>query len=196
MITQTNEVKFDSRHGIFLRKLPHKLICEPCEFETLWALHPPKFPSIFLHGRQVPLPRWQQAYGVSYYFSGQTSQAKSVPEHLQPYLLWAQQDLDGRVNAMLLNWYDGQAGHYIGAHRDSTQGLVTDSVIIMISLGGSRVMRFRPINRPGFIDVDVDDGDVIIMPLSTNKHFKHEIPRFKRHQDRRISITLRCFESS
>lgn len=95
---------------------------------------------------------------------------------------------------MLLNWYDGQAGHYIGAHRDSTRGLLTDSPIVMISLGGARVMRFRPVNGSGFTDFDIDNGDVIIMPWFTNSKFKHEVPGFKRHMDKRISITLRCFE--
>ena len=194
MITQIDNIKFDTRHGIIRRKLPHNLICKPCEFEDLWALHPLKFPTIFLHGRQVSLPRWQQAYGINYYFSGQSSQAEPVPECLAPYLSWAQQHLDVRLNGMLLNWYDGRKGHYIGAHRDSTKGLVNDSVICMISLGGSRVMRFRPISRSGFTDIDVDNGDVIIMPLSTNTHFKHEVPGFKRNKDRRISITLRCFK--
>ena len=194
MITQTSEIKLDANCRIFQRKLPRQLICDTAEFEELWALHPPDFPSIFLHGRQVSLPRWQQAYGVSYFFSGQTSQAKTVPECLQAYLLWAQQHHDPRLNGLLLNWYDARMGHYIGAHRDSAKGLLKGSDIIMISLGGSRVMRFRPMAGSGFFDVEVNNGDAIIMPLDTNQHFKHEIPVLKRYQDRRISITLRCFE--
>ena len=97
------------------------------------------------------------------------------------------------LNGMLLNWYDGAAGHYIGAHRDSVKGLVKNSSIVMISLGGSRVMRFRSLKGKGYIDLDIHDGDVVVMPLSTNQHYKHEIPKFKRHQDKRISITLRSF---
>ena len=194
MNTETREINFDSRHGVLRQKLPRALSEKQAVFKSLWLLHPAQFPSIFLHGRQVALPRWQQAYGRNYVFSGQTSKAKSVPGILKPYLIWAQQQIDQRLNGLLLNWYDGRAGHYIGAHRDSTNGLVKDSSIIMISLGGSRVMRFRSVSQRGYIDIEIDNGDVIIMPLSTNKYFKHEIPGFKRHQDNRISITLRCFE--
>jgi len=194
MITESRQVNFTPCHCIFQHKLPDELSGRQAVFNRLWMLHPDEFPSIFLHGRQVALPRWQQAYGRSYYFSGKSSAAKSIPGLLKPYLGWAQQQIDQRLNGMLLNWYDGQAGHYIGAHRDSTKGLLNDSSIIMISLGGTRVMRFRSVSESGFIDLEIHNGDVIIMPLSTNKHFKHEIPRFKRHQDKRISITLRCFE--
>ncbi len=196
MITETTQIKFNSGHGIYRYRLPDELLARDAAFNNLWMLHPDEFPSIFIHGRHVALPRWQQAYGRSYFFSGKKNRAKSVPEVLKPYLSWAQQLFDRRYNGMLLNWYDGQAGHYIGAHCDSTKGLVTGSSIIMISLGGSRVMRFRHVRERGFTDIAIENGDVIIMPLSTNQHYKHEVPRFKRHQDKRISITLRCFETS
>lgn len=194
MITESTEINFNSNHGVLRLKLPDELFVQQAVFNKLWLLHPAEFPSIFLHSRQVALPRWQQAYGRSYFFSGQSSRAKSVPAILKPYLIWAQQRIDQRLNGMLLNWYDSRAGHYIGAHRDSTSGLVIDSPIVMISLGGSRVMRFRPLGQSGYKDVEIDNGDVIVMPFSTNKYYKHEIPRFKRHQDKRISITLRCFD--
>ena len=194
MITETNEIKFDLKHGVLRHRLPCDLISDKDVFNRLWALHPLDFPSIFLHGRNVSLPRWQQAYGRSYLFSGQYSKAKPMPEILLPYLNWAREKVDQRLNGLLLNWYDGQVGHYIGAHRDSTRGLVADGLITMISLGGSRIMRFRPVNQSGYIDLEIDNGDVIILPMSTNSNYKHEVPRFKRHQDKRISITLRCFQ--
>ena len=194
MITATSDINFDSKHGVLRCKLPHQLTRKSVIFHKLWALHPSEHPSIFLHGRQVLLPRWQQAYGRDYLFSGQCSQAKPVPAVLEPYLKWARKQVDQRLNGMLLNWYDGQAGHYIGAHRDSTRGLVADGSIVMISLGGARVMRFRPVNQSGYVDLDIDNGDVIILPMLTNANYKHEVPRFKRHLDKRISITIRCFE--
>ena len=186
-------ITLDSNQGVIKHRLADELTGGNPGFQKLWQLHPGEFPTIFLHGRKVALPRWQQAYGRSYFFSGQSSIADPVPCLLQPYLTWARQCIDRRLNGMLLNWYDGEAGHYIGAHRDSTKDLLTDSPIVMISLGGQRVMRFRPIVKGDFIDVEIANGDVLIMPYSTNKNFKHEVPRFKRHTDKRISITLRCF---
>ena len=113
---------------------------------------------------------------------------------LDEYLEWACKVIDPRLNGLLLNWYDGKLGHYIGAHRDSTVGLVNHSVIVMVSLGEDRITRFRPANGKGYIDTRSGNGSVIIFPLSVNRLFKHEVPRFKGGTGRRISITLRCFE--
>ena len=118
-----------------------------------------------------------------------------MPNLLRPYLLWAQSNIDQRLNGMLLNWYDGQCGHYIGSHRDSTKGLIDNSVIVMVSLGGIRVTRFRPLRGSGYQDIEVGNGDVLVMDLQTNQHYKHEIPKSKRYLDKRISITLRCFDN-
>ncbi len=163
-------------------------------FNRLWQLHPEDFPSIFLHGRQVKLPRWQQAYGRDYYFSGKPSKALAIPKSLKPYLEWGQKKIDPNLNGMLLNWYDAEFGHYIGAHRDSHVGLIEDSQIVMISLGGGRITRFRPVHGNGYKDIEVNDGDILIISLATNQHYKHEVPKLKRYQEKRISITLRCFD--
>ena len=188
-----NYIAFDSDHGIWQQRLPQNLCDITDNFDLLWQLHPNEFPTIFLHGRQVKLPRWQQAYGHDYHFSGKSSKAKKTPKILQPYLDWAVDEIDSKFNGILLNWYDATLGHYIGAHRDSHSGLVNDSKIVMMSLGESRMTRFRPVAGSGYRDIEVNNGDVLIMPLSTNQHYKHEIPKFKRYQGKRISITLRCF---
>lgn len=49
------------------------------DFDALWALHPEMFPLLVLYGRPVLLPRWQQAYGEDYRFSGQLSRGEPVP---------------------------------------------------------------------------------------------------------------------
>ena len=72
-----------------------------------------------MHGRFVKIPRWQQAYGVDYRFSGKVSKALPIPVLLTPLVVWAKNQIDDRLNGMLLNWYDADLGHYIGRHRDS-----------------------------------------------------------------------------
>ncbi len=194
MDSHSNYLVFDSNNGVWQHILPGSLCDSQDEFEDLWRLHPKDFPTIFLHGREVKLPRWQQAYGRDYHFSGKSSKALPVPRLLEPYLSWAREKIDDRLNGLLLNWYDDELGHYIGAHRDSQQGLITDSHIVMISLGGTRVMRFRPIKKSSYQDVEIKNGSVLTMNLQTNHYYKHEVPKLKRYQGRRISITLRCFE--
>ena len=157
------------------------------------ALHPPEPPRIHLHGRRVALPRWQEAYGRDYHFSGATKAAQPVPALLQPYLDWAQGAVDRRLNGLLLNWYDGTLGHYIGAHRDSRRDMVEDAPIVTLSLGEARVMRFRRWKGAERIDLPLDHGSVLVLPYAANLAWTHEIVKSARARGRRISITLRAF---
>ena len=72
-----------------------------------------------MHGRPVQTPRWQQAYGADYHYTGQTNAALPVPKSLEPVRDLARRAIDERLNGLLLNWYDGKLGHYIGPHHDS-----------------------------------------------------------------------------
>jgi alkylated DNA repair dioxygenase AlkB len=141
----------------------------------------------------VPIPRWQQAYGRDYHFSGTVNQALPVPEILAPFLVWVGEAIDAQLNGLLLNWYAAEKGHYIGAHRDSRQGLVPGSPIVTISLGDTRTFRLRVPKEKGFIDFEASHGAVFVMPWQTNLSVKHEVPRTSSATGRRISITARAF---
>lgn len=112
----------------------------------------------------------------------------------QKYITWCQEKVDPKLNGLLLNWYDGNSKHYIGRHRDSTKGLMTESSIVTISHGEERIFRFRPFRGEGFVDFPILDGDVIVIPWVTNKKYTHEVPHFSKYSRRRISVTLRVYE--
>jgi alkylated DNA repair dioxygenase AlkB len=164
-------------------------------FDALWKLHP----SAYLCIRQpttrrlIALPRWQQAYGQDYAYSGIVNRGVAVPSLLLPFLAWAQRDVESRLNGLLLNWYDAELRHYIGAHRDSTIGLVVGAPIVTISLGATRTFRLRPHKGAGFVDFQARHGAVFVLPFESNRHLKHEVPLAKGAQGRRISITVRAF---
>jgi len=147
-------------------------------------------------GRPVKIPRWQQAYGEDYHFSGAVNRALPVPELLAPLLAWSKDTIDDRLNGLLLNWYDGNLGHYIGRHRDSITNMVTGAPIVTISFGEERKFRLRQW-RAGtqvpVIDVPVSEGSVIVIPYETNLAFTHEVPASKKWSGRRVSVTLRGF---
>lgn len=162
-------------------------------FDELWELHPPEPRRLLIHGREVPAPRWDQAYGCDYVYSGQVNAAESVPDILCPLLNWVNAAIDSRLNGVLVNWYDGSLGHYIGPHRDSVQNLVADSPIVTVSLGEERIFRMRPVAGKGYVDIPIPHGSVVIVPYATNRTWKHEVPRSKRHRGKRISVTFRAF---
>lgn len=185
-------------HVFLTGHLPKELLSS-ISFAELWDLHPPEFPQIHMHGHRVKIPRWQQAYGVAYRFSGKVSEALRVPACLEPIRDWCRATIDPALNGLLLNWYDGQLGHYIGRHRDSTHDLLPDSDIVTVSLGEERVFRLRPWphrleTKP--VDFRTSDGSVFILPWATNRTFTHEVTASKRLTGRRISVTLRAFDAS
>lgn len=178
--------------AVFTGRLPADLVWSDEQFEQAWSLHPATRPTIFLHGRHVAIPRWQQAFGMDYQFSGQVSRAAPTPELLQPLLAWARRVVHPELNGLLVNWYEG-AGHYIGPHHDSVRNMVPDCPIVTVSFGEARTFRLsRGRDRH---DVLAVSGGVIVIPLITNSVWKHSVPKSRRYVRRRISVTLRGFVS-
>lgn len=190
-----HEHVLEGGHTFLTGRLPDDVL-GGIRFGELWDLHPVEFAEIHLQGRRVKIPRWQQAYGTDYRFSGQVSAAQPVPAALLPLLAWCQATMDARLNGLLLNWYDGQLGHYIGRHRDSTHNLAPGSAIVTVSLGEERTFRLRPwpnVSGAKPVDFGTFDGSVFVLPWGTNKSFTHEVTSSRRLTGRRISVTLRAF---
>ena len=45
-----------------------------------------------MHGRAVKPPRWQQAYGADYRYTGNTNRALPVPDELAPLVVVVEDD--------------------------------------------------------------------------------------------------------
>ena len=65
----------DDGNLFFCGELPERLRVDADGFETLSRLHPEAYQIIKMFGQPVATPRWQQAYGVDYYYTGQTNRA-------------------------------------------------------------------------------------------------------------------------
>ena len=175
-------------------RLPEELIWSMAQFNEAWALHPEIRPSIHLHGRMVQIPRYQQAYGDNYHFSGQISRAAPVPDLLRPFLDWSREHIHPALSGLLVNWYDGP-GHYIGPHHDHTANLIDGTPIVTISFGEARTFRLsRGVgSEKQTLDFAAPNGAVFVLPYSTNRVWKHAVPKSTRYTGRRISVTLRAF---
>jgi alkylated DNA repair dioxygenase AlkB len=196
MSRETRKVRLDDSHEIEVGTLPQALRLDTAGFEALWALHPGEFHEIVMHGKKVLTPRWQQAYGADYRYTGNTNRALPPCGPMQGWLDWARETWDPRLNGLLLNWYDGVAGHYIGKHRDSNIDRIEGSPIVTLSFGEARVFRLRPWRGPGFTDIPAVDGGVIVLPWDTNLAWTHEVPAPRGLRGRRISVTLRAFHGA
>jgi alkylated DNA repair dioxygenase AlkB len=180
-------------HTFLTGDLPVNLRFDPAAFEALWRTHPPEYHEILIHGRAVKTPRWQQAFGMDYHYTGRVNRALPVPPPLDPLLAWARGHVDVRLNSILVNWYDGSLGHYIGRHRDSAGEMLKGVPIVTVSFGEERVFRLRPYRGEGRRDFPARGGCVFVMPYETNLAWTHEVPRAPKSSGRRISVTLRGF---
>ncbi len=194
-LSQFNCHQLDESHQLYSGALPEHLRWTTEQFDLGWSMHPADYTQLMMHGRLVPTPRWQQAYGRDYRYTGQVNRAMAIPPLLQPLLDWCQ-TIDPHLNGLLLNWYDGALNHYIGKHRDSIANLRIDSPIVTISFGEERIFRLRPHRDVGKIDLPARDGTVFVMPFVTNRSWTHEVPKSARATGRRISVTARAFLES
>ncbi len=181
-------------HHLWLGYLPANLVPSPEQTQQLWDLHPENYHEIMMHGRLVKTPRWQQAYGADYRYTGQVNRALPLHPLMEQYLQWMQAHIDPRLNGLLFNWYEGSQKHYIGKHRDSTHGMCPGSPIVTLSMGETRTFRMRPWKQKGYQDIEVSHGSLLVIPWETNQAWTHEVPHFARHTGRRVSITARAFE--
>lgn len=186
--------ELDNKHHIWLGKLPKSFDLSIQSFQQLWDLHPPDYHTLVIRGQQMKTPRWQQAYGKNYSYTGSKNNALPISDELTPFHEWCKTKLDPRFNGLLVNWYEGQKKHYIGAHRDDTRELIAGSSIATISLGQERIFRMRPWKQQGYRDLVMGNGTIIVIPWDTNLSWTHEVPKFSRYQGRRLSITLRVFK--
>lgn len=183
----------DAENAYFIGALPPCLLPNEAAFDELWKTHPADLATIKRYGKTISVKRWNQAYGCDYAFSGQTAEALPILPELRFFLAWAAATMDWRLNALLVNWYDGSLGHRIGLHRDEPKDLVMGAPIVMISLGSERVFGFtNPVTRKAH-RFTLRPGSVLVLPYHTNLVWKHEV---KEGKGRRISITLRAIKPS
>lgn len=188
-------IQLDEQHHIYTSEVIPEFNITEQQFSMMWDEHPQEYHPITIHGKKTLTPRWSQAYGKNYKYTGSVSNALPIPDILLPFLTWSQEHISPQLNGLLLNWYDGSKGHYIGKHRDKKGDLIKGSDIVTISLGEERIFRMRPFkdrNKP-FKDFLFQQGQVIVIPWDTNIAWYHEVPKFAKYKGKRISITIKAF---
>jgi alkylated DNA repair dioxygenase AlkB len=189
--TKFQRRQLDADNHIYTGWLPNELIPDADLLEQIIAMRPIEQQFVQVRGL-VAIPKRQAAYGADYAFSGIVLKAVPTPPILKVFRDWAREEIDPRMNGLLLNWYDGP-DEYIGDHNDEDKDLFAGSPIITIAFGEERKLRMRPNEGPGYKDFSFPHGSFILIPYSTNLHWKHEVPESRKYRGRRVSITGRCF---
>ncbi len=188
-------------------QLPLALTPTPQQYEQLWALHPAEQGRVKMMGKLVQTPRWQQAYGQPYRFSGLDHPAEPMPALVQPLLDYANAQPEYNAgggdgfNAALVNWYRDGA-HHIGWHADDESQMVRrdgESLVFSLALGQEREFRLRP--RPGTtgrsLSVPMPSGTCLVMGGQCQRTHQHSVPKVAGKKGaqlaRRINVTFRQF---
>ena len=178
------------------------LPCSKEEFQEFWNLCPTERHQIFVHGKHIPIPRFQKLYGNgSYKYSGSevvgdpnipliVDRALTIARGMYPKFEW---------NGALVNWYpDGSS--YIGAHSDDEKDLVPGAPILSFSLGGIRTFRIKKKTEATSGEIQKMDfktypNSLIVMQGKMQSEYKHEVPKTKKFVEPRINITVRNFNN-
>ena len=72
----------------------------------------------------------------------------------------------------------------MGCHADDEKELGKNPLIASLSLGEQRLIKFRHGKSKDVVDLVLSHGDLLIMAGEIQHHWKHEIPKTKKKQDR------------
>lgn len=148
---------------------------------------------LFIYGRWLTVPRLMCWYGDP----GATYQYSKVPHSPLPWttsLLNIKQHLEHTLalqfNSVLANLYrNGQDS--MGCHADNEPELGPNPTIASLSLGDSRILKFKHQDKNTALTLNLEAGDLLLMAGSLQQHWRHELPKTRRVKGARINLTFR-----
>ena len=148
-----------------------------------------------IFGREVPAPRlsaWYGDPGATYAYSGVVHEPRPWPAYLAGLRQQLCVRLGVRFNSVLANLYrDGRDS--VGWHSDDERELGEEPVIASISLGARRRFQMRLRAEGGeIVAFELEHGSLFAMWGSTQKRWKHRVPRSARCGAARVNLTFRC----
>jgi len=197
-------IDFSPTSYLLVWSLPVDVRVSRVEFDALLRDKPAERGTVKIMGREVVVPRWQEAYGRPYRFSGVDHQPTRATPPLVTRLLEHIPRVVPQVtpNSALVIWYtDGT--QYIGRHADDEGQIRTtvagESFIVTVSLGAERTFRIRSRPEHAIVrDVVMRDNHAYVMCGRFQKEFTHEIVKVSGAKATtvgpRISVTLREFK--
>ncbi|GAB3780919.1 alpha-ketoglutarate-dependent dioxygenase AlkB family protein [Dyella agri] len=160
---------------------------------------------IRLFGRELASPRlscWIGDPGAAYTYSRTRFEPRPWPAALAGLRERIEQACAARFNSVLANLYrDGNDA--MGWHSDDEPELGAQPVIASLSLGAERRFRFRrrrargePAQPGDLCTLPLPHGSLLRMAGSTQRLYRHDLPRMLGLAAPRINLTFRCIDTS
>lgn len=130
------------------------------------------------------------SFGVAYNYSQISYPYQKMPSDIQSICTAIQNKIGFEPNNCLINFYEnGQSK--MGYHSDQTDILESNTGIVIISLGDTRVLRFRRIaDKEDKVDYALPSGSLIYMNQEVQGLWQHAIPKSGSELGR-MSLTFR-----
>ncbi len=140
-------------------------------------------------GRPILEPRLSIGYGTAYRYSGIQRTVQPWTSSLTVLRDAVSAATGAPFNQAIVQLYrDGRDS--IGEHADDEAALGEEPTIAAVSLGGQRRMLFRAASGGPSMPVDLTNGSLLVMSGSTQKLYRHGIPKVARAAPR-LSVTFR-----
>ena len=162
-------------------------------FDQLKQISTLKQGYVKIYGKTYPTPRLESFHAyetVSYTYSGQQMQSAPLADLLAILLRETAVITEKQFNCALVNFYrDGNDSN--GWHADDEKELGKNPIIASLSFGATRKFKLRNNATGTVIDLQLEDGDLLLMDDKMQVEWKHCIPKEPRILDSRINITFR-----
>lgn len=161
-------------------------------FQTLYRTLAWQEESLMIYGRLVKVPRlmaWYGDGGANYRYSGVDHAPRSWTEELLVLKADVEAACDQGFNSVLANLYRNGLDS-MGCHADDEKELGENPVIVSLSFGETRLLRFK--HKGGEkLDIELGAGDLLIMAGELQHFWKHELPKTSKPKRPRINLTFR-----
>lgn len=130
------------------------------------------------------------SFGKAYNYSQIEYPFQELTNELNNVIKSINQTLDFKPNNCLINYYlDGKSK--MGFHSDQTDILYDNTGVGIVSLGETRILRFRNIRNQDLTkDFQLPSGSFIYMENSIQDDWQHAIPKSETEKGR-MSLTFR-----
>lgn len=155
---------------------------------------------ITIFGKTHPQPRktaWYSDENVSYSYSGiylpPTKWPRIISDIRDDVSKRASKHLDDDIyfNSVLINYYRN-GDDYMSWHSDDEKELGKNPAIVSVSLGGGRDFQLRmKKDITTKYTVCLEHGDFFLMAGKSQHYWNHQIPKRKRQNEARMSLTFR-----
>jgi alkylated DNA repair dioxygenase AlkB len=162
-------------------------------FKVLYEVLAWQEEEIIIVGNRVKVPRLVCWYGnpeAVYQYSGVLHKPLSWTTDLLQIKERIEQHCGHYFNSVLANLYRNGSDS-MGWHADKEKELGINPFIASLSLGDERLFKIRHNKTKQTLDINLQNGDLLLMGGALQHHWRHCVPKTRREKASRINLTFR-----